>query len=90
MKYVVTFNIKHAVFWDVAPCRYYELNGRSSETSVQFTISTWRHIPEDGILHSHRCGNLKSYTFNIVLLFKVMFLLPMSNLVITEWKEIMN
>jgi hypothetical protein len=21
----------------------------------------WRHIPEDGILHSHRRGNLKSY-----------------------------
>jgi hypothetical protein len=21
----------------------------------------WRNIPEDGILHSHRCENLKSY-----------------------------
>jgi hypothetical protein len=29
---------------------------RSSETSV-CTRSTWRHIPEDGILH--RCKNLK-------------------------------
>jgi hypothetical protein len=33
---------------------------RSSETSVN-TISTWRQIPEDGILHSYRRENLKSY-----------------------------
>jgi hypothetical protein len=33
---------------------------RSAETSVH-TRSTRRHIPEDGILHSHRCENLKSY-----------------------------
>jgi hypothetical protein len=32
---------------------------RSSETSV-FTGPTRRHIPEDGILHSHRRENLKS------------------------------
>jgi hypothetical protein len=32
----------------------------SSETSVH-TRSTQRHIPEDGILHSHRPENLKSY-----------------------------
>jgi hypothetical protein len=32
---------------------------RSSETSVN-TISTRRHIPEDGILNSHRRENLKS------------------------------
>jgi hypothetical protein len=31
-----------------------------SEKSVN-AISTQRHIPEDDILHSHRCGNLKSY-----------------------------
>jgi hypothetical protein len=34
---------------------------RSSETPVHFTGSTWRHIPEDGILHSHCCENLKSH-----------------------------
>jgi hypothetical protein len=28
---------------------------RSSETSVQFTRSTRRHIPEDGILHLLSC-----------------------------------
>jgi hypothetical protein len=32
-----------------------------SETSVH-TRSTWRHIPEDRIPHSHHCENLKSYT----------------------------
>jgi hypothetical protein len=33
---------------------------RSSEPSVH-TRSTRRHIPEDGILHSHRRENIKSY-----------------------------
>jgi hypothetical protein len=33
---------------------------RSSETSVN-KISTRSHIPEEGILHSHRRDNLKSY-----------------------------
>jgi hypothetical protein len=33
---------------------------RSSETLVN-TRSTQHHIPEDDILHSHRCESLKSY-----------------------------
>jgi hypothetical protein len=33
---------------------------RSSETSVH-TRTKWCHIPENGILHSHRRENLKSY-----------------------------
>jgi hypothetical protein len=37
---------------------------RSSETSVN-KISTRPHIPEDGILHSHRRENLKSYNIKI-------------------------
>jgi hypothetical protein len=31
-----------------------------SETSV-LTSATWRNIPEDVILHSHRRENIKSY-----------------------------
>jgi hypothetical protein len=33
---------------------------RSSETAGD-TIATRGHVPEDGILHSHRRENLKSY-----------------------------
>jgi hypothetical protein len=36
---------------------------RSSETSIH-TRTTWRHIPESGILLSHRHENLKSYILN--------------------------
>jgi hypothetical protein len=32
----------------------------SSETSV-LTTATRRHIPEDGIVYSHRCEDLRSY-----------------------------
>jgi hypothetical protein len=42
----------------------------SSETSAH-TRFTRRHISEDGILHSHRCKNLKSYKKNIALLFEI-------------------
>jgi hypothetical protein len=48
---------------------------RPSEMSVH-TRSTRRHIPEDGILHSHRRENLKSYiTFKFM---NVMFLFSFS------------
>jgi hypothetical protein len=33
----------------------------SSETSVDIQRTTRRYIPEDGILHNHRCEKLKSY-----------------------------
>jgi hypothetical protein len=37
----------------------------SSETTV-LTRATWRNIPENGILHSHRRENLKSYNKRMV------------------------
>jgi hypothetical protein len=33
----------------------------SSETLVDFRLATRRYIPEDKILHNHRCENFKSY-----------------------------
>jgi hypothetical protein len=39
---------------------------RSSKTSVLIG-ATRRHISEDGILHSHRRENLKSYIFGIIM-----------------------
>jgi hypothetical protein len=45
---------------------------RSSETSVESTTSTRRHTPEDGILHSHRRENLKSYKFSLAFGFMVL------------------
>jgi hypothetical protein len=34
-----------------------------SEASVDFQRTEWRYIPEESILHNHRCENLKSYRF---------------------------
>jgi hypothetical protein len=45
---------------------------RSSETSVH-TRSTRRHIPEDGILHSHRYENFKSYSVILYIKHRVQF-----------------
>jgi hypothetical protein len=36
----------------------------SSSKTLVLTRATWRNIPEDTILHSHRHENLKSYKVN--------------------------
>jgi hypothetical protein len=43
---------------------------RSYETSV-LTRATQRNIPEDGILHSHRCEILKSYLSHLLVILKM-------------------
>jgi hypothetical protein len=78
--------MKNAVFWDVAAATcscwflargffYPEDGGDKLLRKMVHTISTWRHIPEDAILHSHHGENLKSYktkdtlnVFHILLL----------------------
>jgi hypothetical protein len=48
---------------------------RSSEPSVQSTTSTRPHTSEDGILHSHRRENLKSYiiVYKLTRIFSCLF-----------------
>jgi hypothetical protein len=67
--------MKNAVFFDEAPCRYFVnrsfggtyglhlqgiRNPRAMNQSEQRIFYTRPHIPEDGILHSHRHENPKS------------------------------
>jgi hypothetical protein len=40
---------------------------RTSETSVNFNVATWRYIPEDSKLHTRRLENLNSYRIFIYL-----------------------
>jgi hypothetical protein len=38
----------------------------TSETSVNFNMTTRRYIPENSKLHTRRCDNLKSHTQEII------------------------
>jgi hypothetical protein len=52
--------------WLLSVCYFfYHEDGDDTcpETSV-YNKPTRCHVPEDSILHSHRCENLKSYNFN--------------------------
>jgi len=41
------------------PTRDIEMYGNFGETRVNFDKITLRHTPQDGVLHSHLCKNLK-------------------------------
>jgi hypothetical protein len=69
----IYYCMKNAVLWDVAPWRSWlnrrfrgtyglHLQGRKIRERGT-SVSRWRHIPEDGILHSHRreTSNLTLY-----------------------------
>jgi hypothetical protein len=52
--------MKMTVFWIVAMIALMMEAVQTSETLVNTHQSTRRYNPEDGHLHSHRPGNLKS------------------------------
>jgi hypothetical protein len=54
---------------------------RNTKWASVFTRATWRNIPEDTILHSHRLENLKSYIAHLVFLRSVRRLLVTANVV---------
>jgi hypothetical protein len=68
-------NMKFRVFWDVVPCSHVEVDRlfggaialmmealHTSETSVNFNVTTRRYIAEDSKLRTRRRKNLKSHT----------------------------
>jgi hypothetical protein len=61
------YYLKNVVFWDVPPCgcglkpTFQRNVSPPSSGQVNNTRSTRCYIPEDDILHSHRCANLKSH-----------------------------
>jgi hypothetical protein len=47
---------------------------RTSETSVNFNVTTRRYIPEDSKLHTRRLENLKSHILNMITPYEYMSL----------------
>jgi hypothetical protein len=59
-------NVRQATCFTLVSCLAYSSTVKmeakcSSETSVDIQRTTRCYIPEDGILHNHRCENLKYY-----------------------------
>jgi hypothetical protein len=77
--------VKNAIFWDVMPCG--SCNNRhfihSSEISV-LTRATWHNIPEDSIVHSHRCENLTWREISLLSFFILIQLLMLLMLFAVE------
>jgi hypothetical protein len=61
----------------------------SPETSV-LTRSMRKNIPEDGILHSHRRENLKSYTWHLFVIYVFIMIVTKQNLIQEKIKSRMN
>jgi hypothetical protein len=60
--------MKSSIFWNVTPCSLLKDSQRfDSETSVDFQQTAWSYVPEDRILHKHRCEGLKSYNLTDVI-----------------------
>jgi hypothetical protein len=68
------------VFWDVAPsshievvrqsegyCLHHQGDDDGGSMSVGFNLTTWRYIPEDSILRTHHCENVKSHNLHCIL-----------------------
>jgi hypothetical protein len=63
-------SISHLIFVTVTNCLLFEVRTevalmmeavRTSESSVNFNVTTRRYIPEDSKLHTRRRENLKSH-----------------------------
>jgi hypothetical protein len=50
--------MKSTIFWGTTPCSPLKVNRRFEGT---YRLHFLGYIPDDGILHNHRCENLKSY-----------------------------
>jgi hypothetical protein len=58
--HISEFFLLSLVLWDELIALMMEAV-HTSETLVNFNVTTWRYIPEDSKLHTHCCENLKSH-----------------------------
>jgi hypothetical protein len=55
---VVPKKLATAFLWE----RFIKVTDKKLKNAIFWVVTPCGYIPEDGILHSHRRGNLKSYT----------------------------